>query len=534
MTTQTGSTYSPQSRFFDIGQEPTKALLPIEGYELTELTSLEKAVDPLSSIVEDLPRRVWLCKLNCRHPADGLTSDESASIQLYTLEWSPSEKSLYYILNSALRDKNRDKLKPWFSYLKLFLTGLYKLPSVKATIWRGIKCDISQQFEKDATFVWWGLSSCTESIDILKSPQFLGTTGARTLISIECINGKMIKRHSAYDNENEILLMPASCFQVCGKINSGHGLNIIHVKEIVPQFPLIQPPFVGAGEGTPSNLPKEKWNREAVIEALTRLTANITFLDLSSKKITDDGLRPLAEALQKSSCPLSNIELEENQISADGCKILCEAIQMNKSLASLDLLGNQIGNEGAIVFAELLKTNSSLVDLDLAFNSISDSGAKALGQSLKLNTTLGLLDVCGNDIGSDGGIALAEALKMNKSLKSLSLFKNRIGDNGTIAIADSLKVNKVLVTLNLGANLISDEGTVAISNALKMNTSLTTLCLDVNEIDDQGTIALAEALRVNKTLTSLNLCQNRFSDASRRTLAQASKVHRTLVNLFFN
>ncbi|CAF3722899.1 unnamed protein product [Rotaria sp. Silwood1] len=534
MGTETGSTLPPQSRFFDLGQEPTQILLPIEGYELTKLVTLEEAVQPLLSIVNDLPRRVWICKSNCKHPADSLTSDESASIQLYTLEWAPSEKSLYYILNSTLRDKNRDKLKPWFSYLKLFLTGLYKLPSVQATIWRGIKGDISQQFEKDGTFVWWGLSSCTDSIDILQSSQFLGTTGARTLISIECINGKMIKRHSIYDGENEILLMPASYFQVCGKINSGHGLNIIHVKEIEPPFPLIQPPFEGAGKRTPSNQSKEKWNKEAIVAALAELTTNIIFLDLSQKKITDDGLKPLAEALQKSSCSLKNIELEQNQISVDGCKILCEAIETNTSLTSLDLLGNQIGDEGAMIFADLLKMNSSLKDFDLAFNSISDSGAKALGESLKLNTTLTLLDIYGNDIGSDGGVAIAEALKVNHSLKTLSLFKNRIGDKGTVAIAESLKINKVLVTLNLGANLIADEGAVAISNALKANTSLTNLCLDVNEIGDEGTIAMAEALKVNKTLTSLNICQNRFSDASRKTLAKAAKVHRTLVNLFFN
>ncbi|CAF3414477.1 unnamed protein product, partial [Rotaria sp. Silwood2] len=37
--------------------------------------------------------------------------------------------SLYLLLNRSLRAAIRDDLKPWFLYLKLFLTALHKLPS---------------------------------------------------------------------------------------------------------------------------------------------------------------------------------------------------------------------------------------------------------------------------------------------------------------------------------------------------------------------------------------------------------------------
>ena len=40
---------------------------------------------------------------------------------LYSMEWQPKEHSLNLILNRTLRDENREKLKPWFLYLKLIL-----------------------------------------------------------------------------------------------------------------------------------------------------------------------------------------------------------------------------------------------------------------------------------------------------------------------------------------------------------------------------------------------------------------------------
>jgi hypothetical protein len=42
---------------------------------------------------------------------------------------------------------DRDQLKPWFSFLKLFLTALHKLPSPNKTVWHGVKnADLSEQW----------------------------------------------------------------------------------------------------------------------------------------------------------------------------------------------------------------------------------------------------------------------------------------------------------------------------------------------------------------------------------------------------
>jgi Ran GTPase-activating protein (RanGAP) involved in mRNA processing and transport len=71
----------------------------------------------------------------------------------------------------------------------------------------------------------------------------LGTTGDRTLFSIECLNGKNIKPHSYYKTEDEILLLPGFYFEVVSKVAGGNGLHIIHLREVVPPFCLLEPPF---------------------------------------------------------------------------------------------------------------------------------------------------------------------------------------------------------------------------------------------------------------------------------------------------
>jgi hypothetical protein len=55
------------------------------------------------------------------------------------MEWTDSQESLYATLNRALRGVNHQELKPWFRYLKLFLTALFKLPSIEGVVWRGVR-----------------------------------------------------------------------------------------------------------------------------------------------------------------------------------------------------------------------------------------------------------------------------------------------------------------------------------------------------------------------------------------------------------
>ncbi|CAF4126436.1 unnamed protein product [Rotaria sordida] len=234
------------SRYTDVKEEPVdKLLTPINGYQNAPLLPLEEAISAVSHFFIDLEENVYIAKYNCQNPEDELTQDESAAIHLYTMQF-PSGDSLYAVLNQTLRAERRTSLIPWFPFLKLFITALFKLESVKGVVWRGVKgIDLSSKYKTGMKFAWWGVSSCTTTPDVLEATDFLGKTGTRTLFSIECIAGKSIKKHSHYsDTEKEVVLMPGTFFEVVGQVDAGSNLHIIHLKEIQPPFPLIKPPFV--------------------------------------------------------------------------------------------------------------------------------------------------------------------------------------------------------------------------------------------------------------------------------------------------
>jgi hypothetical protein len=228
------------NRFLDANEEPKQDLTPIEGYEISPLVSLEQAIVPIEETLYHLDSMVKTAKRNSRHPADGLDSDESAAVHLYTMQWPKPHSSLYTLFNQHLRSQERTKLTPWFLYLKLFLTALHKLPSYKGIIWRGVPEDLSNQYNDDC--IWWGVSSCTKTLKATEN--FVGRIGKRTLFSIECINGKDIKAHSHFQLEDEIILMPGTYLLVVSKSNPAEDLHIIQLRETAPKYQTIAPPFV--------------------------------------------------------------------------------------------------------------------------------------------------------------------------------------------------------------------------------------------------------------------------------------------------
>ncbi|CAF3911731.1 unnamed protein product [Adineta steineri] len=230
------------ARVSDIVKEPQKMLMPIRGYEEMPIVPLEEAVAPLISILPEIQDYAYVAKQRCESvPPNDLTQDESASIILYSMEWEPHEKCLYFALNTALRSEDRRKLKPWFSYLKLILTALEKLPSTRCNVFRGVNLDLTNQYTEGKTFVWWGFSSCTTSVGVLENEQFLGKTGRRTLFTIECDSGKDISRHSYYESEKEVLLLAARQFIVVSCLRLAPGLHMIQLKETKPPITLLQP-----------------------------------------------------------------------------------------------------------------------------------------------------------------------------------------------------------------------------------------------------------------------------------------------------
>ena len=236
-----------------LADDPKQLLQPIAGYAYEPLLSLEEACEPILSIVPRLPAHIWIAKENSKNPADGLTQDESAAIRLYTMEWDTAADeppgSLYAHLNRTLKQVDRLKLRPWFRYMKLFITALAKLPANShQTVWRGVRKDHSADYPPGAEVTWWAFSSCTASLNVLESELYLGNVGTRTLFSIETINARTIHSHSHFTAEDEILLLPGTFLEVKSRLNPAPDLYLIHLVHKVPPHVLLEPPFEGTAQ----------------------------------------------------------------------------------------------------------------------------------------------------------------------------------------------------------------------------------------------------------------------------------------------
>jgi hypothetical protein len=217
------------NRFGDIDCS-FKRLTPVYGFHSEKLVSLEKALEALQSHIDALAQYVKIAKKHCHYPSEHqLTRDESASIYIYTMEWG--EQTLYRVLNRALRNENRQALKIWFPYLKLFDTALNKLPMVKGNLWRGISGNVGKNFQRDQIVTWWSFNSCSSSVSVIND--FLGNEKKSTMFLIEAIHGKQVTNYTEFKNEEEVILTMGTQFRVKGDpLISTHGQDVVHLVEI--------------------------------------------------------------------------------------------------------------------------------------------------------------------------------------------------------------------------------------------------------------------------------------------------------------
>ena len=234
-----GSSHSPattssetENRVLDV--ELGRNQNPIYGLKATPLVSLEEAVEFACKNDPDLQNEtpngwIFLAKLGAQAKMkDGLTAEEVAAIHLYT-----QETPFYRVLNERLRSSDRKALPPFYRFIKLLLSGLKKLQPIEQPVYRGVKKDLSKEYKKGETLLWWSFNSTAASIETLENPQFLGKSGNRTMFNITCKNGVDICQFSAIQLEKEILLLPGTCLQIEAILDAGAGLTIIQLKQIV-------------------------------------------------------------------------------------------------------------------------------------------------------------------------------------------------------------------------------------------------------------------------------------------------------------
>ena len=286
------------------------------------------------------------------------------------------------------------------------------------------------------------------------------------------------------------------------------------------------------------NLSRNKITDDGVkylADALKDSNCKINSLNLSENKITEKGVKYLADALKDSNCKLNSLNLASN-VTAEGVKYLADALKdSNCKLNSLHLPADNfwkktnVTDEGVKYLAEALKHNNcKLNSLNLAHNKLTDEGVKYLAEALKhSNCKLNSLNIARNKLTDEKAKYLAEALEhTNCKLNSLKLPHNKLTDEGAKCLAEALKhSNCKLNSLNLAFNKSTDEGAKYLAEALKhTNCKLKSLDLWQNNVADEGAKCLAEALKhSNCKLNSLNLAHNKLTDEGAKCLAEALK-----------
>ena len=239
---------------------------------------------------------------------------------------------------------------------------------------------------------------------------------------------------------------------------------------------------------------------------------NLKVLNLSSNRITDEGVKSLTTALINNSCKLNSLGLEGNEITDNGVEHLTKAlISNNCELDSLGLEGNKITDKGVEHLTKALKNaNCKLTRLYLEWNRITDKGVEHLTKALiNNNCKLKSLNLGDNGITDEGVIYLTTALIRNNNCKlnSLSLCSTHITDKfvehlATAPMNDNCKLN----SLSLFSTQITDECVEHLTTALiNNNCKLNSLSLFSTQITDKSVERLATAL------TNRNCRLNSFS-----------------------
>jgi hypothetical protein len=195
----------------------------IYGYQNLSVMSLEEAVKSIASDVPGVETLVSQAKKDCYKENTDLTLDESAAIYLYTMPKPFNSK-----LNEKLRDGNRDELKPWFPFLKVFITAVGKLPSLITTVWRGVTTDISFNCVDNNVQTWWTVTSCSKNLKVIE----FYLNGMGTVFAIEAIHAKDIAIYSAIPDEQEVVLLPGTRVYIqCASLEIKDRPFIVSFKE---------------------------------------------------------------------------------------------------------------------------------------------------------------------------------------------------------------------------------------------------------------------------------------------------------------
>eukprot|EP00042_Codosiga_hollandica_P042843 m.397871 g.397871 ORF g.397871 m.397871 type:complete len:528 (+) comp56426_c0_seq1:41-1624(+) len=158
-----------------------------------------------------------------------VTTDEAVAIWLYTSA-SPSadHHAISTTLNAALHSADPSAVQPFLPFLKLFFSGVQKMPKAPNGFHRGTLGDLSAQFTKGAVVEWAGLVSGTLFIDSLENTVFENQAVPRTHFVVSHADAHDIRIFSRYPDDCEIVLLPHKKLKVVSS-RKLQNLTIVHL-----------------------------------------------------------------------------------------------------------------------------------------------------------------------------------------------------------------------------------------------------------------------------------------------------------------
>lgn len=129
-----------------------------------------------------------------------------AAIKLYTGSW-------YGTVNTPLRVSNRKACEKFFSYIRMLKEACGCLKQCSRELFRGIGCDLSEEYKVGDTITWWAISSTTSAKSVAEN--FMKAwSGGCTFCTIQTKTAVEISQLSFYPSEKEFLLLPGTQLKV--------------------------------------------------------------------------------------------------------------------------------------------------------------------------------------------------------------------------------------------------------------------------------------------------------------------------------
>ena len=149
---------------------------------------------------------------------------------------------MYRLLNDTLATRDPVAIAPYAPYIWLLLQAMRKMPAHNDTVFRGVRGDVSAQYQtaldNHEDITWSRFSSC--SLNQGRASDFVKDEPAGTIFTIKLTTGRArrIMRFSLLENEEEVLLPPNAMFRVYSVANWGN-LALVQLDEIPPVDPIL-------------------------------------------------------------------------------------------------------------------------------------------------------------------------------------------------------------------------------------------------------------------------------------------------------